>query len=204
MPIQRINFSQQSAQLNISSRLARMQIDTPRGQMTIQEQDSQLEIDTQMPTFSIPKERLRSEIGLASPLSFAKSFANKGRRDALQAVAEYARDGDFAANKNIPGDKVYPRLAKNKMNQLLGPKNTNIGLMPSSPPSLNWTRGHINVNASRHRVSVNWNGSTMANVSADIDYPVNVSINRVPPFSVTSVVSNVSKTTMSRFVDRMV
>jgi len=190
--------------LGIRSSHARMQITKPTGQMRIQNTRPQVDISTQMPTFRVPRERLRSELGLAGPLSFAKQFRDKGRSSAHQATAAYASDGDFIANKNIPGDKSIPMLSKNRMNRIIQKPNTNIGLMPSSPPSLEWTKGHIQVNASRHNISVDWSGENMASVSVDTGYPVEVSLTGRPHFRIASIEPAVNNSTYSRFIDRSV
>ena len=204
MPVQRLNINQQSAQIGIRSSQARMQISMPRGQMRIQNTRPQIQVDTQMPTFRVPRERLRSELGLAGPLSFAKEFRNKGRGAALQAIATYASEGDFIANKNIPGDKSIPMMVANKMRQLFRKPETNIGLMPSSPPSLEWTKGHIQVNASRHDITVDWSGRNLADVSVDTGYPVQVSLTRRHHVSVSPAGPAVTNNTQRGFADRAV
>jgi len=204
MSIQRININQQFAQLGIRSSNARMQISAPRGQMSIQNNKTQLQMETQMPTFRIPRERLRSELNLASPLSFAKEYRDKGRRGALQATGTYAAEGDFIANQNIPGDKSIPMMVTNKMRRYFQKPETNIGLMPSSPPSLDWTPGYININATRHNLDVNWNGRNMADISVDTGYPVEVSLTRRHYVDVSLAGPAVTNSTYSRFIDRSV
>ena len=200
-----IRIDQQFAQIGIrGNQPARMQISKPASRMSIQNTGTQLQIDTQMPTFRVPRERLRSELGLAGPVSFAKEFRNKGNAAALRAVATYAAEGDFIANKNIPGDKSIPMMVTNKMKRYFQKPETNIGLMPSSPPSLEWTKGYINVNASRHNISVDWSGSNLADISVDQNYPVEVSLSRQPYFRVTGVESAVQNRTMGNFIDRSV
>ena len=205
MSIQRLTFQYQSAQISVrGNNPARMQISMPEGQMRIQNSRPQLQINTQMPTFRVPRERLRNEMGLAGPLTFAKQFRDKGRNGALRATGTYAAEGDYIANPNLPGDKSIPMMVANKMRQFFRKPETNIGLMPSSPPSLNWTRGHIEVNASRHNISVDWSGRNLADVSVDMNYPVEVSLSRQPYFRVTGTEPAVEKRTMGRFVDRSV
>jgi len=203
MPLQTININQQSAQLNIRNGSARMQISAPREQIRIQNNRTQLNISTQMPTFRVPRERLRNELNLAGPLSFAKEFRNKGRSAALRAVATYASEGDYIANKNIPGDKSIPMMVKNKMRRYFQKPETNIGLMPSSPPSLDWTKGHIEVNASRHNLAVDWSGKNTADISVDTSYPVEVSLSRRHNVSVSMAGPAVTNNTYGRYIDRM-
>ena len=203
MPIQTININQQHAQLGIRSSHARMQISAPEGQMRIQNTKPQVQVDTQMPEFRVPRERLRREMGLAGPISFAKEFAGKGRRGALQATATYASEGDFIANQHIPGDKSIPRMVANKMRQYFRKPETNIGLIPSSPPSLEWSKGHIRVDATRHNITVDWSGRNLANVSVDTGYPVEVSLSRRHNVSVSMAGPAVTNNTYGRYIDRM-
>jgi len=204
MPAVMLRTEQQFAQIGIRSSHARMQISMPEGQMRIQNTKPQLEINTQIPRFRVPRERLRSELNLAGPVSFAKEFRDKGKQEALRAVATYAREGDQIANKNIPGDKSIPMMVKNKMRSYFQKPETNIGLMPSSPPSLEWDKGYINVNATRHNISVDWSGSNTAQISVDTGYPVEVSLARQPSFRVTGVEPAVQNRTIGRYIDRMV
>jgi len=122
----------------------------------------------------------------------------------MQAIRNYAADGDFVANKNIPGDKSIPMLMANRMKRLFQSIDYNIGLMPSSPPSLEWTRGHIQVNATRHNIVIDYNGNNMADVSVENNYPVEVFLNRRPYFRVTSVEAAVTNSTYGRYIDRSV
>jgi len=204
MSIQRLTFDYQLAQVGTRSRNAQMNISMPKGQMRIQNGKSQIEVSTQMPRFTGNRKQVNNESGLMDPLTFAKAFRNKGNQKALQAAANYKNDGNFIANPRIPGDKSIPMLAANKMKRVLGPKEKNIGLMPSSIPSLQWDRGHIQVNATRQNVSVDWNGSNLINVDANIDFPVEVFISRQPYFQVTGVEDSVSKSTYGRYIDRTV
>ena len=204
MSIQRLTFDQQLAQIGGRSRPARLNISMPDSRINISDVKPQLQIDTQIPRFKSPRQRISNESGLMAPLELAKKFRNEGRQTALRAAAEYKNDGNFIANHRIPGDKSIPLLAKNKMNQLLGRKDFNVGLMPSSPPSLEWDKGYINVNFTRHNLTVNWAGKNTADISADIDFPVEVFLTRQPSFRVTGTVPNVTNNTMGRYIDRQI
>jgi len=204
MSIQRLTFTHQLAQIGTRSRNAQMNITMPKGQMTIQNGKSAIQVSTQIPRFQGNRKQVNNESGLMDPLTFAKQFRNKGNQKAAQATANYARDGDFLANPRIPGDKSVPRLAANKMKRVLGPKEKNIGLMPSSIPSLQWDRGHIQVDASRENVKVDWNGSNLINVGVSTGYPVEVFLSRQPHFRVTGTEQNVVNATYGNFTGRQV
>jgi len=206
MSIVRINIDQRLAQIGINNAAgkARMQITMPKGQMSIRTETPKMELDNRMPTFRSPRQRISNESGLMSPLTFARDFRNKGKQAALRAAGEYKNDGNFIANHRIPGDKSIPLLAKNKMNALLGTRDFNVGLMPSSPPSLDWDKGHTRINWSGHSIEVNWTGDTMAKVSSEANYPVEVFLSRQPSFRIASVEPNVTNRTYGRYIDRMI
>ena len=203
MTVTRVNIDQQSAQIGVRSSHARMQISKPEGQMTIQSTTPQMQLDTQMPRFTVPRQQINNESGLAGPLTFAKSFRDRGRQAAMRATANYRNDGNFIANPHIPGDKSIPLLSKNRMKRALERPEINIGLMPSSPPSLNWTRGDISINWSKHSISVDWTGENTAGVSADIDFPVQVSLSRRPSINV-SAVSFPANNDFGRYINAVV
>jgi len=201
----RINIDQQSAQISVrGNSQARMQITTPKGQMSIRAETPKMEFSNTMPRFKSNRQRVNNESGLMSPLTLAKDFRNKGRRQALQAASDYKNDGNFIANPHIPGDKSIPMMSKNRMKRVLGPKEYNIGLMPSSLPTLEWDKGNTQINWSGHRLEVNWQGSNQANISVDTNYPVEVSLGRRPYFRVTSVEPAVTNRTLGRYIDRTV
>jgi len=206
MSIVRINIDQQYAQIGIrnASGQARMQISMPKGQMTIRTETPRMELDNRMPTFQSPRQRISNESGLMSPLTLARDFRNKGKQAALRAAGEYKNDGNFIANHRIPGDKSIPMLAKRKMDALLGTREFNVGLMPSSPPSLDWDKGYTRINWSGHSINVDWTGGTMADVTADTNYPVEVSLSRQPSFRISSIEPNIQTRTYGRYIDRMI
>jgi len=205
MSIQRLTFQHQLAQVGVRGNTsARLQISSPRENIRIQNGSAQLQISTQIPRFRGNRKQVNNESGLMDPMTFVKQFRNKGNQQASQAARNYVNDGNFIANPNIPGDKSIPRLAANKMKRELGPREKNIGLMPSSIPSLDWDKGHIQVDATRQNVSVDWNGRNTAQVSADINFPVDVYISRQPYFQVTGSEQNVTKATYASFTGRTV
>jgi len=204
MSIQQIRFTHQLAQIGSRSQHARLNISMPDSQINIRNQKPQLQVDTQIPRFQSPRQRISNESGLMSPLVLAKKFRDEGKQTALRAAGQYKNDGNFVANHRIPGDKSFPALAKNKMNQRLGTKEFNVGLMPSSPPSLDWDKGYININFSKPSISVDWSGKNTADISADINFPVQVFLSRRPSFNVTGVEPAVSNNTYGRYIDRMV
>ena len=205
MSIQRLTFEYQLAQVGVRGNSpAQLRISTPRENIRIQNGSTQLNIETRMPRFTSNRKQVNNESGLMDPLTFAKQFRNKGNQKALQAAANYKNDGNFIANPRIPGDKSIPMMVANKMKRVLGPREKNIGLMPSSIPSLDWEKGDIRVSATRQNVSVDWNGRNSANVSVDTNYPVEVFLRRQPYFRATGVEPNVTQATYGRFIDRSV
>jgi len=122
----------------------------------------------------------------------------------MQATANYGNDGDAVANHRIPGDQSIPRMIANRMRRHFNNVEYNIGLMPSSPPSLEWDKGHIETKFSRHNIAIDWNGENLADVTVDTGYPVQVSLSRQPHFRITGIEPAVQNRTLGRYIDRTV
>jgi len=181
MTISRIRIDQQSAQIGVRSGPASLQMSQPKGQIQIQQSAPELTVDTQIPTFRGNRQRVNNESGLQDPLTFAKAFRDKGRQAALHAARTYKDEGNYIANPGIPGDKSIPMMVKNKMQRFFQKSDYNVGLMPSSIPSLNWNKGYINVSFSKHSISINRTGGAMSpQITANINFPVDVSLTRQP------------------------
>ena len=181
MTISRIIIDQQTAQIGVRGGPATLQMSQPNGQINIQQSDPELTVDTQIPTFRGNRQQISNESGLMDPLTLAKDFRNKGRQGALRAARTYAAEGDFIANPAIPGDKSIPAMVRNKMRQFFQKPDYNVGLMPSSIPSLDWNKGYINVSFSKHSISINRTGGAMApQITANINFPVDVFVSRQP------------------------
>jgi hypothetical protein len=181
MTLPRIRIDQQTAQIGVRGGPASMQMTQPKGQIRIQQSAPELTVDTQIPTFQGNRQRVNNESGLMDPLTLAKEFRNKGRQAALRAAATYKNEGNFIANPGIPGDKSIPMMVKNKMRQFFQKADYNVGLMPSSIPSLNWNKGHINVSFSKHNITIDRTGGAMSpQITANINFPVDVFISRQP------------------------
>jgi len=152
----------------------------PNTQIQIQQSEPELSIDTHISTFRGNRQQVNNESGLKDTTTLARDFRNKGRAAALRAAADYKNDGNFIANPRIPGDRSIPMLAANRMRRFFAKQDYNIGLMPSSIPQLQWDRGYVNVNFSKHSISINRTGNPFPQISANINFPVNVYLSRQP------------------------
>ena len=200
MTISRIRIDQQFAQVGVRGGPASMQMSQPNGQINIQQSAPELTVDTQIPTFRGNRQRVNNESGLMDPSTLARTFSSKGRQAALQAARTYAAEGDSIANHRIPGDKSIPAMVKNKMRQFFQKADYNVGLMPSSIPSLDWDKGYINVGFSKHSISIDRTGGAMApQITANINFPVEVFLSRQPYIRV-----SVEHVTIGRHIDRTV
>jgi len=179
-----IRINQQTAQIGVRGGPASLQMSIPNTQIQIQQSEPEISIDTHISTFRGNRQQVNNESGLKDTTTLAKDFRNKGRAAALRAAAEYKNDGNFIANPGIPGDRAIPMLAANKMRRFFAKPEYNIGLMPSSIPQLHWDRGYVNVNFSKHSISINRMGSPFPQVSANINFPVNVFLTRQPYINV--------------------
>ena len=181
----RIKIDQQAAEIGINNTPARMNISMPKVQMRVRTEAAQMDVDRQAPTFRVNRKKINNESGLKAPLALAKDFSNEGRRAALRGIGQNSKDGDFLANPDIPGEQAVPRLAKSKaMSRLAAKKEINIGLMPQSSPEIQWDKGHMRINWSRHSVVIDWEGDYLPEMTVDPRHSVEVFLRTQPYFRV--------------------
>ena len=183
MSIKRLNIDQQIAEIGVKSTPAKMNISMPRMQMRIKTESAKMEVDRKAPTFKVNRKKINNESGLKAPLEQAKVFRNKGRQAALSGARQNKDDGNFLANHKISGDRV-PKLAKNKAMSRLAKPETNIGLIPQSSPEVNWDKGYMRINWSKHSVIIDWEGEYMPQLEVDPRYSVEVFLRTEPYFRV--------------------
>ncbi|MCL2078468.1 MAG: DUF6470 family protein [Oscillospiraceae bacterium] len=183
MAIQRLNIDQQFAEIGVRTTPAKLNIKMPRGQLTIKTEAPQMKIERKAASFKINRQKQNNESGLKGPLELAKTFRNKGRQKALQGVGQNKDDGNFLANTAIKGDKI-PKLAAGKAKARLGPREFNIGLMPQSSPEIQWDKGYMRINWSKHSVVIDYSGEYMPDLTVDPKYSVEVFLRTEPYFRV--------------------
>jgi len=183
MAIQRLKIDQQFAEIGVRSTPARMNISHPRMNMRIRTEAPQMQIDKKNASFKVNRRKINNESGLKAPLELAKTFRNKGRQGGLRGVKNAVDDGNFLGNMKMQGDRV-PKLAKNKAMSALQKRELNIGLMPQTSPEIQWDKGHMRINWSKHSVVIDWDGEYMPTMKIDPKYSVEVFMRTEPYFRV--------------------
>ena len=183
MSIKRLNIDQQIAEIGVKSTPARMNISMQRLQMRVKTESAKMQIDRKAPSFKVNRKKINNESGLKAPLEQAKAFRNRGKQAALRGAGQNKNDGNFLANHNVSGDRV-PKLAKNKAMSRLSQPETNIGLMPQTSPEINWDKGYMRINWSKHSVIIDWEGEYLPQLEVDPRYSVEVFLRTEPYFRV--------------------
>jgi hypothetical protein len=201
--ISKISIEQQRAEIGLHSIPAQMNIHQPRMRMKIHSELPQMEIDRKDPSFKVNRKRINTESGLKPPDELTKTFRDRGRAGALRGARTAKNDGNFLGDLRQPGDRVG-RLARNKtMSAILAKRDYNIGLMPASPPEVDWDRGHMRINWSKHSIVIDWDGEFMPQVTIDPKYSVEIFLRTEPYFRITvEEVMDAAKT--GKYVDRAV
>jgi len=182
--IQKISIDQQLAEIGVNSIQAKMNITTPRMRMSISTETPQMEIDKKAPTFTINRKRINAESGLKSSQELSRSFRERGKAGAMRAARTARQDGNFLGETRNPGDRVG-QLARNKaMAAVMRKKDFNIGLMPRSSPEVEWDRGHMRINWSKHSIVIDWDGEYMPQMTIDPKYSIEVFLRTEPYFRI--------------------
>ena len=201
--IQRILIEQQLAEVGVRVTPAEVHIERPHMEMKITTESPHMEIDSQAPTFRINRRKINSESGLKPPLELAKTTRDNGRQGALRGTKTAKEDGNFLGDLKNPGDRVA-KLAHNKaMSAIKRRKQTNLGLMPKSIPEVEWERGYMRINWSKHSVVIDWDGEYMPKLTVDPKYSIEVYLRTEPYFRI--LVQEVNDPNMpGRLVDKAI
>ena len=182
--ISQITIEQQLAEVGVRSTPAKMNIALPQMKMHITTESPHMEIDTKAPSFKINRKKINSESGFKSPSEITNAYRDEGRAGALRGTRNAKEEGNFLGELRKPGDRVA-RLARSKtMNAILKRKQMNIGLMPKSIPEVEWDRGYLRINWSKHSIVIDWDGDYMPQLTVDPKYSIEVYLRTEPYFRI--------------------
>ena len=202
--IQKIVIDQQFAEVGVRSTPAKMHITLPQMEMQIKTESPHMEIERKAPTFKVNWKKVRSESGLKSPSEITTAYRDAGRAGAHKGAKTAVEDGNFlgdAAKK--PGDRVA-KLAHNKaMAAVMKRKQSNIGLMPKNRPEVEWDKGYMRINWSKHSIVIDWDGEFMPQLTIDPKYSLEIFLRTEPYFRV-RVEDMVDPNMPGRIVDRAI
>ena len=201
--IQKINIDQQLAELGVRTTPAKMHITTPRMEMSISTENPHMEIDRQAPKFKVNRKKINSESGLKSPSEITMAYRDAGKKGALKGTKTAVEDGNFLGELRNPGDRVA-KLSHNKaMAAIAKRRQSNIGLMPKSKAEVEWERGYMRINWSKHSIVIDWDGEYMPQLTIDPKSSIEVYLRTEPYFRIT--VDNVVDPFMpGKIVDRAI
>ena len=201
--IQKIIIDQQLAEVGVRSTPAKMHITVPRMEMKITTESPHMEIDSRAPTFKVNRKKINSESGLKSPAEITMAYRDAGKAGAQKGTKTAVEDGNFLGELRKPGDRVA-KLSHNKaMNAIVKKKQTNIGLMPKTRPEVEWDRGYMWINWSKHSIVIDWDGEYMPQLTIDPKYSLEIFLRTEPYFRVT--VEDILDPNMTgRYVDRAI
>ena len=182
--VSQITIEQQLAEIGINSTPAQMHIEQQRLQMRIETELPKMEIDRKNPTFKLNRKKINSESGLKGTTELSRIFRDRGRAGALRGARIAKEDGNFLGELRNPGDRVG-QLARNKtMSAILRKKEANIGLMPKSIPEVEWERGYLKINWTKHSIIIDWEGDYMPSVTIDPKHSIEVYLRSTPYFRI--------------------
>jgi len=182
--IQKIKIDQQLAEIGLQITPAHMSINRPRLKMKITTEPSRMEIESQSPSFKVNRKKINSESGLKSPIEMVSSYKNAGRAAALKAMKTSGKEGDFLGNTRIRGDRIAKLSRSKAMKSATKKKQIDLQLMPKSSPEVEWDKGYMRINWSKHSVVIDWDGEYMPQVTVDPKYSVEVYMRTEPYFRV--------------------
>lgn len=122
--------------------------------MTIKQEPTQMTIDRKPGMLEIDQEQARNEVNLKSPSVLSEDYAEYGRQQALQAIADIAEKGNRMAAIKNKGDAIVQMATEATIKPL---PDFNIAFIPSY--------GSVKLHYTPTELQINWNnGGTEINV----------------------------------------
>ena len=201
--IQQLKIDQKLAEIGVKATPAKMKITSPRMQMKITTEHPQMEIDRKAPSFRINRKKINNESGLKPPSEFTKQYRDDGISTALKYVKTVGKDGDFLGDTRIQGSRIAKLSRSKSMASATRKKQLDLGLMPKSSPDVEWDKGHMNINWSKHSIVIDWDGEYMPQLKIDPKHSIEVYLREEPHFRVT-VEDMIAPNSPGRYVDRAI
>ena len=182
--ISSITIEQQLAEIGVRKTPAQMHIEQQQMEMKIKTESPQMNIERRNPSFKVNRKKINSESGLKPTSELTKDYRDKGKTEALRGAKTAVEDGNFLGDVRKPGDRVG-KLARTKtMSAILKKKEMNIGLMPKSSPEVEWDKGYMRINWSKHSIVIDWDGEYMPKVTIDPKYSIEIYLRTEPYFRI--------------------
>jgi len=196
-------IDQQLAEIGVKVVPAKMQISLPRMQMKITTENPQMEIESKSPSFKINRKKINNESGLKAPSEFTKGHRDKGMSSALKAAKTAGEDGDFLGDVRIRGSRIAKLSRSKSMASATRKQKLDIGLMPHSSPEVEWDKGYMRINWSKHSIVVDWDGEYLPQLKVDPKYSIEIYLREEPYFRLT-VEDMIEPNSPGRIVDRAI
>lgn len=154
MRIPQIQLQQTYAKIGLRITRPVQEIEQPPAEISIKQEPAKMVIDRKPGILEIDQEQARYEVNLKTPSAFSEDYAEYGRNEALQAIAEIAEKGNRMASIKNKGDAIV-EMATEKT--LKPPPDYNIAFIPSY--------GSVKIDYSPTELQINWNiGGTEINI----------------------------------------
>ena len=185
--ILKITIDQQLAEIGVRRTPAHMRIESPHMRMQIETESPEMEIERRAPTFKVNRKKINSESGLKAPDELVKVVRDTGKVAALRSSRRAVEDGNFLGNLKDQGDRVAKLAHERAMQRALKRRQSNIGLMPKTIAEIEWDKGDMRINWSKHSVVIDWDGDYMPQVTIDPKHSIEVFLRTEPYFRVNVV-----------------
>ncbi len=147
-----LSIHTQRAVIEITSRPAKMYVEHKRPNFRIKRADPKMKIERKMPSFDIKWEDVRNSIGLPTTSQLGRTFAEKGKQKALEAIRSAVERGDILKDSTDSQafEKVAVSLSVKDMPEL------NVGLMPKQRARIEWDPGYCTIEWTDPVLQIEW------------------------------------------------
>lgn len=121
--IPQIKIQTTKAELGLTIRQPKQQIQQPQADMQIQQPAAELSIHSTVGQLYIDSSQARRDIGMVSSIEMTRNYAEKGKQAALAGVARRAREGEQLMSIENGGNAIYSII-----DAKTGPQNKKMGI----------------------------------------------------------------------------
>ena len=178
--IPQITIDQQLAEIGVRRTPAQMHIEQQQMEMSIKTEAPHMDIERKNPSFKVSRKKIHSDSGLKSSQELSKETRDRGKAAALRASKTAINGGD--AKK--PGAKIAKPARSKPISPMVKKKESNIGMMSKGRPEVEWDKGYMHINWSKHSIVIDWDGEYMPKVTIDPKYSIEIYLRTEPYFRV--------------------
>ena len=182
--IKNITIEQQLAEIGVRKTPAQIHIEQQQMEMKIKTESPKMDIERKNPSFKVVRKKPYSgSSGMKSSQDISKDYRDKGKVDLSRNAKGAAGGSNSVGDVKKPGRKPG-RLARSLAKSNTIKKKDSGGLSSKGSPEVEWDKGYMRINWSKHSILIDWDGEYMPRVRIDPKHSIEIYLRTEPYFRI--------------------